>query len=58
MAVYPAVDLDVYRLNFPDCLPAMYTEREDVSPSSHGKGFLGALFFGSPSTVDKDELCK
>jgi hypothetical protein len=45
------------RLNFPDCLPCMHTKRADFSPTS-GKGFLGALFSGSPATINREEMCK
>ena len=45
------------RLNLPGCLPDAYVPMKDPQPSG-GKGFIGALFGGAPSEMNREEICK
>ena len=45
------------RLNLPGCLPDVYVPMKDPQPCG-SKGFIGALFGGGPSEMNKEEICK
>ena len=45
------------RLNLPECLPDVYVPMEDP-PLGVSKGFLGGLFGTTPTTVDRERMCK
>ena len=45
------------RLNLPGCLPDVYVPMKDPQPCG-GKSFIGALFGGGPSEMNREEIRK
>lgn len=48
------------KLNLPGCLPDLFVKMADPDPyhGGVGKRILEALFASTPTTVDREQLCK